>query len=97
MDFSSVQTAAFHEFIADLTAILSVLRTNAVRRTIADISKGNLFDAGVISKLAEEFAVKESENRYRGGNKQYLRNAGNEKTMKLVEKSWNPYDYSDKC
>ena len=95
LDFSSVQTAAFHEFIADLTAILSVLRTNSVRRAVADISQGNLFDAKVISGLAEEFAIKESENRYGAANKQYLRNAENQTTIKEVEKCWDPYDYSE--
>jgi hypothetical protein len=95
LSFSSVQTIAFHEFIADLTAILSVLRTNSVRSAIADIFKGDLLKAEVISQLAEEFAIKESENRYGIANKQYLRNAVNQTTMKQVEKCWNPYDYSE--
>jgi hypothetical protein len=95
LNFSSLQTTAFHEFIADLTAILSALRTNSVRRAIADISQGNLLNAEVISNLAEEFAIKESENRYGAANRQYLRNAENQITMKQVEKCWNPYDYSE--
>ena len=42
---SSVQTAAFHEFIADLTAILSALRNGSVRRAVADASEGDIWNA----------------------------------------------------
>jgi len=63
--FSSIQTGAFHEFIADLTAILAALRTNSVRRVVADTSKGKIWDAEVISGLGKSsrFSIR---NRHTG-------------------------------
>jgi hypothetical protein len=52
---SSVQTAAFHEFMGDLTAILLPLRNNAFRRFLADQSGGQLDRAEPLSSIAEEF------------------------------------------
>lgn len=95
LNLSSVQTMAFHEFIADLTAILSALRITSVRQAVADISKGNLWNAKVISRLAEEFAVKEQEARYEVVNRYYLRNAKNNITMKHIENQWIPHYCSE--
>ena len=38
---SLVETAAFHEFVGDLTAILILLRDNEFRKRIADVTEGN--------------------------------------------------------
>ncbi|MCK5645187.1 MAG: hypothetical protein KAH97_00300 [Anaerolineales bacterium] len=54
-DYTSVQTAAFHEFIADLTAILSALRNNDIRRQTGIETKGDLSLDNVINAIAEEF------------------------------------------
>ena len=53
--FTSLQTAAFHEFIADLTAIMAALRNNSVRKETARMTEGDLFRENVISLIAEEF------------------------------------------
>lgn len=95
LNFSSLQTAAFHEFIADFTSILSVLKTNKVRHVIADISEGNLLNAEVIANLAEEFAIKKTQSRYRSSNKQYLRRATNQIKMKQVENELDHYNCSE--
>jgi hypothetical protein len=91
---SSVQTAAFHEFLADLTAILSALRINAVRHAVAEISKGNLWEDDVISDLAEEFARDEVKETYGDAERYYLRTAKNEMTMQDIENKWEPHDCS---
>ncbi|UCH32772.1 MAG: hypothetical protein JSV05_05215 [Candidatus Bathyarchaeota archaeon] len=93
--FSSLQTAAFHEFIADFTSILSVLKTRKVRHVVADTSEDDLRSAEVIANLAEEFAIKKTRNRYRQNYKQYLRRAINPTKMKQVENGWNYYHCSE--
>lgn len=93
-EISSVQTAAFHEFIADLTAILSVLRNNDVRHAIADISKGDLLKDTVIADLAEQFAQKEVEGTYEDAQRYYLRTARNDVRMEDIEGKWVPHDCS---
>jgi len=95
LNFSSLETAAFHEFIADLTSILSVLKTRKVRHVVADISGKDLRSAEVIANLAEEFAIKKTKSRYSRSYKQYLRRAINPTKMKQVENGWNYYDCSE--
>jgi hypothetical protein len=92
---SSVQTAAFHEFIADLTAILSALRNGSVREAVAKISKGDIWKTDVISDLGEEFAEKEVKKTYGDSQRYYLRTARNEKTMKKIEDHLEPHDCSE--
>ncbi len=50
-----VQTAAFHEFIGDLTAILMAFRNNAFRKRVLEESGGNLDNDQLLSGLAREF------------------------------------------
>ena len=85
----SLQTKAFHEFIADFTSILSVLIVRLVRRAVAETSHGNLKNAKVISQLAEEKGAEEN------AIKQYVRNASNETRMEHVENSPNHYYWSE--
>lgn len=88
---SSAQTAAFHEFLADLTAILSVLRNNEVRNVIADLSGGNLLMDTTIADLAEEFARDEVIELYGTAQRYYLRTAHNEITMDQIKGEWEPH------
>ena len=92
---SSVQTAAFHEFLADLTAILSALRNNNVRRAVANISKGKIWESDVISDLAEQFAQDEIKEAYGDAQRYYLRTARNEKTLNDIKILWEPHDCSE--
>jgi hypothetical protein len=52
---SNVQTAGFHEFVGDLTAILLTLQNGTLRRQLAVASRGRFDKATEVSALAEEF------------------------------------------
>jgi hypothetical protein len=91
---SSIQTAAFHEFIADLTAILSILRNNDVRKYVADATKGDFSQRNIIHDIAEQFGEDISREIYGAAARPYLRTAQNDLTMKDVEDNWSPYDCS---
>ncbi len=56
-DFTSVETAAFHEFVGDLTALLLILRRKEVRKHVAVEADGDLRKDEVIARLAEEFGT----------------------------------------
>lgn len=88
---SSVQTSAFHEFLADLTAILSALRNNDVRNVVAKSSDGDLQKDDVIADLAEQFAKKKVEETYQEVQRSYLRTAHNALTMKHIAGRWEPH------
>lgn len=55
LDNSSWETAAFHEFLGDLTAILLTLRNNEVRQFLKNRVGTNLAKARILFRLAEEF------------------------------------------
>ncbi|MEO6039683.1 MAG: serine protease, partial [Saprospiraceae bacterium] len=83
-----IQTAAFHEFFGDLTAILMLLRNNPFRETIARNFGPNLSEVAVLSGIAEEFG-RTVEHR------PFLRSARNNKTMASVGDSDDPHDLSE--
>ena len=85
---SSLQTAAFHEFIGDLTAIMLALFNNDIRRFVAQSTAGDLTAAAVLTNIAEQFG-QEIEDR------PYLRSALNKETMKTVEGSLSPHHLSE--
>ncbi len=84
---SSVQTAAFHEFIGDLTAILLTLRNNGLRRRLAVASNGKIEDAKELSSIAEEFGMAVS-------GRPYLRTALNDKRMSQMQNETSPHNFS---
>jgi hypothetical protein len=86
---SSIQTAAFHEFIADLTAILSVLRINEVRQEIADKTDGDLWNDNFISGIAEEFG--RNQETYGEAQRYFLRTAHSHETMDSIKDSLIPH------
>ncbi len=69
---SSPQTTAFHEFVADFTAVLTAFRNNVLRGLEARL--GDLGNAKLIANLAQEFG-RSVEGR------PYLRTAHNDLTM----------------
>lgn len=71
---SSVETAAFHEFIGDITAILLTLRNNKLRGLLAEETGGDLDKAESLAAIAEEFG-----NAIKG--RPYLRSALNTNKM----------------
>ncbi len=85
--FTSVETAAFHEFVADLTAILVALRNNDVRSVAALQTGGDLSRQSVISGLAEEFGESVV-------GLPALRDANNSLTMDDVKGSRSPHHCS---
>ncbi|HSF83880.1 MAG TPA: hypothetical protein VLA49_21805 [Anaerolineales bacterium] len=70
----SVQTAAFHEYIGDLTAILLALFNKDIRHFIAEQTEGDLKKADVLANVAEQFGQDIYE-------RPYLRSATNEYTL----------------
>ncbi len=91
---SSLQTTAFHESVADLTAILASLLNNQIRWQVADefvqSLSPNPIDASLemVASLAEEFG------RYATG-RDYLRSAQNQSTTLDVKDNRSPYDWSE--
>ena len=84
---SSIQTSAFHEFVADLTAIMAALLNNELRFQAVKDSGGDMTKDKIISGLAEEFGF------YSYG-RDYLRTAQNPLTMNDVKDSHSQYDWS---
>ena len=71
-----LETKAFHEFIADLTAIMSALRNNYVRKIFIDYLEKGMTD-NFLSRIAEEFGKATSTYNF-------VRNAQNKITMDHV-------------
>lgn len=88
---ASVQTAAFHEFFGDLTAILITLKHGPFRNWLARKTGGDMSKADELSSIAEEFgsAVKA---------RPYLRSAidrdTTKETMSSVADSRSPHPIS---
>ena len=55
----SVEAAAFHEFVGDLSAILIAFRNTKLREQIGIVTGGDLDKDGPLSNLAEQFAKKD--------------------------------------
>ncbi|MGY2932036.1 hypothetical protein ACVWZ6_001638 [Bradyrhizobium sp. GM6.1] len=82
------ETAAFHEFVGDLTAILISFRNNDFRQFVARYSQGDLSTDNALNRLAEEFG-----NAVQG--KPYLRTARNSETMSTMEGEQRPHLLSE--
>ncbi|MEM7587339.1 MAG: serine protease, partial [Acidobacteriota bacterium] len=77
LESSLVETGAFHEYVADMTAILIILRNNDFRHRLVEATQGDLSAENHLSRIAEEFGEAVS-------GKPYLRTALNKKTMSDV-------------
>lgn len=86
LQFSSLQTLAFHEYIADLTAILLALHNKDIRRFVSQTAEG-LSGANVMADLAKEFGQEVA-------GREYLRTAFNKETMTTVRDSLVPHTVS---
>jgi len=84
---SSLQTTAFHEFVADMTAILSSLLNNELRLQMAEETGGDLSAQSLVTAIAEEFGE------YATG-RPHLRSALVKDTIDDVRDSENPYDWA---
>ncbi|MGD8322519.1 MAG: serine protease [Gemmatimonadota bacterium] len=87
-----VETAAFHESIGDLTAILIILRNNDFRQSLVEATGGDLAGANPLGAIAEQFG-KAVEDR------PYLRTAyqrdDEKKTMSDVKDDQEPHRVSE--
>lgn len=84
---SSVQTAAFHEFMGDLTAILLTLRNNAFRQHLAETTEGDIGEAKALSSIAEQFGHEVS-------GRPYLRTALNKDKLSEMANETSPHRVS---
>jgi hypothetical protein len=82
------QTAAFHEFFGDLTAILMAFRNNAFRKVVLKESNGDLNTAQLLAGLAQQFGEAAS-------NAPYLRSALNDQTMEKLAGKLEPHALSE--
>ena len=82
------QTAAFHEFFGDLTAILMAFRNNAFRKVVLKESNGDLNTAQLLAGLAQQFGEAVS-------NAPYLRSALNDQTMEKLAGKLEPHALSE--
>jgi hypothetical protein len=87
IESSSVQTAAFHEFLGDMTAILIILRNNKFRRNLAEQTGGDISEADQLAFIAEEFGRTVQD-------RPYLRSANNELTMDDIKDAHSPHEVS---
>ena len=87
LEDSSLQTTAFHEFVADLTAILASIRNNNLRHIMVEQTKGDFTKASVVTDLASEFS------QYAYG-KSFLRTALAKESVSDVLDSDSPYEWS---
>lgn len=91
---SSLQTGAFHEYLADLTAILTALRNVDVRDLLAKVEAVQDKDAiddllkHFVGYLAPGFGVYAKQ-------RPYLRSAYNKKTMAEIDEESSPHDCSE--
>jgi len=83
-----VETAAFHEFTGDLTAILMVMRNNKFRKGLAEGTNRDLKAASALNSIAEQFGSMIDE-------KPYLRTAVNNLTMEKVTDEDGPHTMSE--
>jgi hypothetical protein len=81
------ETAAFHEFLGDLTAILMAFGNNAFRKVVLKDSHGKLVDAQLLAGLAEQFGRATVDA-------PYLRSALNPATMKRLAGNLEPHALS---
>jgi hypothetical protein len=84
---SSLQTTAFHEFVADMTAILSSLLNTELRWDVVKMTGGDLSQDNIVAALAEEFG------QFATG-RPHLRSAQNTLTIDKVKDSSSPYDWA---
>ena len=74
----TLETEAFHEFIADLTAIMSALRNNYVRGIFIEYLEKGLPEKDFLAKIGEEFGKAIS-------NSDFVRSAKNKFTLDDVQ------------
>lgn len=85
--YTSLQTAAFHEAIADITAIVAAILNNPLRRSVGAAGHGALDHENAIALLAEQFGAEVMRT-------SSLRNANNDFKMDDFSAESSPHDLS---
>jgi len=88
MEALSPETAAFHEFVGDLTAILLIFRNNEFRKKIAKRTGGDLSGDNALASIAEEFGKHVT-------GRPYLRSGLSKLTMADVAGDQRPHRVSE--
>jgi len=88
MEALSPETAAFHEFVGDLTAILLTFRNNEFRKKIAKRTGGDLSGDNALASIAEEFGKHVT-------GRPYLRSGLSKLTMADVAGDQRPHRVSE--
>jgi hypothetical protein len=82
--------------VAGLTAILSAMRNNDVRRVIADETDGDFTQPTAVSDLAEQFGQQVGTvTTHDPGSRYFLRSAFNKLRMKDIEGVLSPHKCSN--
>jgi hypothetical protein len=84
----SPETAAFHEFVGDLTALLVAFRNNKFRKEIGIETGGDLSVESALTNIADEFGKAVYD-------RPYLRSAKNDKTMAKLAGDQRPHHLSE--
>jgi len=82
------ETAAFHEFTGDLTAVLMAFRNNGFRHQVLAESNGDLTTDTLLSGLAQQFGEAVQ-------NEPYMRSAHNRETMSKLKGNLEPHALSE--
>ena len=80
----SIESAAFHEFMGDISAVLLILRNNDFRNRLAALYPGGLSEARELEFLAEQFGQTVQD-------REFLRNAASQETMESVNNHPDPH------
>jgi hypothetical protein len=91
---TSAQTAGFHEFFADLTAVMLALRHNPVRKAVADRCQADLKRDTIIADLAEEFGESLGSEGGKETARTNLRSAMNSYDMDYLATNLEPHECS---
>jgi hypothetical protein len=92
-EFTSAQTAGFHEYFGDAIALTSALENPEIAVEVAGRGEGDLSAANLISNIAAEFGNGLSME-YQSLADSYLRNANNTKTMADMKDVFEEHDLS---
>jgi hypothetical protein len=91
---TSAQTAGFHEFFADLAAVMLALRHNPVRKAVADRCQADLKRDTIIADLAEEFGEALGSQSGKETARTNLRSAMNSYDMDYLAANLEPHECS---
>jgi hypothetical protein len=91
---TSAQTAGFHEFFADLTAVTLAMRHNPVRKAVADRCQGDLKRDKIIAGLAEQFGEALGKQSGKETARTNLRSAMNSYDMDYLATNLEPHECS---